>query len=355
MLPLPQVARGVHEPTARGYAEALKHRSEEDVVSQALNPQVVRRLAFIRFMYTEGLENARRAQPLGSTGLSLFHDAVEMFLLLAAEHLGVSLPKHVDFDGYFTEIAKATNMQLPARNAMRRLNNSRVNFKHHGSIPSATDLEQFRADVTTFLTDATQMVFAADFARLDMTDLVTQQGALEKLRDAEAHAGRGDHIEALALLSEAFDGLLDDYADRKRGADGSSPYMWLPRWGFSRMPLNRRDHDPKLVERTDHAFTALESLQRAMRVLAMGLDYRRYARFDLLVPHIAWFADGHRDVRPVPGLQVGDDEYEFCRQFVIETALHLAEMDFDLDVFSLWREHREHDRAAPPDGSHAGT
>jgi hypothetical protein len=200
-------------------------------VSVALSPQVVRRLAFIRFLHTEGLEHARRAQPLASTALPMFHDAVEMFLLLAAEHLGVTLPKHVDFEGYFNEITKATGLQLPARNAMRRMNNSRVNFKHHGSIPSATDLEQFRADVTTFLTDATQMIFQADFARLDMIDLVTQQSALEKLRDAEAHAGQGDYTEALALLSEAFDGLLDDYAGRKLAANGSSPYTWLPR-GF---------------------------------------------------------------------------------------------------------------------------
>jgi hypothetical protein len=88
-------------------------------------------------------------------------------------------------EGYFDEIAKVTGVQLPARSAMRRMNNSRVNFKHHGSIPSATDLEQFRADVTTFFTNATQMVFAADFTSLDIVDLVTQQDALNQLHRAE--------------------------------------------------------------------------------------------------------------------------------------------------------------------------
>jgi len=324
-------------------------------VNVALSPQAVRRLAFIRLQYTEGLDRSRRAQPLASTAVSAFHDAVEMFLLLAAEHLGVSLPKHVDFDGYFTEITKATGKQLPARNAMRRMNSSRVNFKHHGSIPSATDLEQFRADVTTFLTDATQMVFAADFERLDMIDLVPQQDAVNKLRDAETQAGKGDYTEALALLSEAFDGLLDDYAGRKLAADGTSPYTWLPSQGISRVPLNRRDHDPELAKRTDQALTALEGMQRAMRVIAMGLDYRRYVRFELLVPSIAWFMDGHRDVRPVPGQQVGDDDYQFCRQFVIETALHLAETDFDLDVSRMLSEHFERVRAAQADASDVGT
>jgi hypothetical protein len=200
-------------------------------MSQALDPNVVRRLAFIRFLYTQGLEQARRPQPLAATALPNFHDAVEMFLLLAAEHLKVNLPKGMTFDSYWDQIEKQSGTQLPGRPAMRRMNNSRVNFKHHGSIPSATDLEQFRGDVTTFLSDATQLVFAADFLNLDMIDLVTQQDAVTRLRQAEEHAGRGDYTEALALLSEGFDDLLSDYAGRKRTASGSTPYAFGPEHG----------------------------------------------------------------------------------------------------------------------------
>lgn len=108
------------------------------------------------------------------------------------------------------------------------MNQSRVNLKHHGSIPSDADLEQFRADVTTFLTDATQMVFHADFSSVDMADLVTQPEAVTLLRQAKAQAGQGDHAEALALLSEAFEYLLDDYASRKRTASGTSVFTWWP-------------------------------------------------------------------------------------------------------------------------------
>ena len=99
------------------------------------------------------------------------------------------------------------------------------------------------------------------------------------------------------------------------------------------MPLRgRREHDPELVKRTDLMLDALTSMQQAMRVVAMGLDYRRYARFEMLVPQIVWYMTGAREVRPIPGLVVGEDDYQWCRQFVIETALHLAEIDFDLDL-----------------------
>jgi len=322
-------------------------------VSQALDPTVVRRLAFIRFLCTQGQEQVRRPQPLAATALLCFHDAVEMFLLLAAEHLRVNLPRNITFEGYWDQIAQHSGTQLPGRPAMRRMNNSRVNFKHHGSIPSAIDLDQFRGDVTTFLTDATQLVFDADFHSLDMIDLVTQQDALARLRDAEAQAGQADYTEALALLSEAFDDLLSDYANRKRLSYASTAYSFGPEHGFGPFAAGRIPKiDPQFDRHIQALTDAVGQMQRALRVLAVGLDYRRYARFEMLVPPILRFADGHRDVRPVPGLAAGDEEYQFCRQFVIEAALHLAEMDFDLDLHGLWQEQQARQRqehtARPP-------
>ena len=305
-------------------------------------PSTVRRLAFIRFLYGQGLDQARRPQPLAATALLSFHDAVEMFLLLAAEHLNVSLDKNTTFDGYWTQIAAKADVQLPSRNAMRRMNLSRVSFKHHGSIPSATDLDQFRADVTTFFTDAAQAVFAADFTSTDMTDLVTQQGALAKIRDAEINASEGDYVEALALLSEAFDHLLDDYGDRKRISYDTTAFSFGPGQDFGKFAI--------LDTQTQAIADAIIPMQRALRVLAVGLDYRRYARFDMLRPRIRCFGDWHREVQPVPGLPLGDEEYQFCKLFVIETAIQLAEMDFDLNLDDLPGKHQEHQQtqAAQP-------
>jgi hypothetical protein len=315
-------------------------------VSKALDANTVRRLAFIRFLYMQGQDQAKRPQPLAATALLSFHDAMEMFLLLAAEHLKVNLPKGTTFEGYWDQIAQQSGAQLPSKPAMRRMNNSRVNFKHHGSIPSTTDLEQFRGDVTTFLADATQLVFGADFLHLDMIDLVPQQSALTRLRDGERHAGIGDDTEALAQLSEAFEELLSDYSDRKRTASGSAPYTFGPEHGFGHVTA-RPDSQfgSQLAERVQKLTDAADRMQRAIRVLAVGLDYRHYSRFEMLLPRVDYYMDGHREVHPLPGFEAGDDEYQFCRQFVIETALHLAEMDFDLDLRKIWQEHQARQRA----------
>jgi len=317
-------------------------------MSQALSPNTVRRLAFTRLLYSQGLEQARRPQPLAATALLSFHDAVEMFLLLAAEHLGVSLDRNTTFDDYWTQIAAQASVQLPSRNAMRRMNNSRVNFKHHGSMPSTGDLDQFRADVTTFLADATKGVFAADFISIDMADLIPQQAAQTRVRDSGTCARQGDYVEALALLSEALDDLLDDYADRKRTRYKRSAFSFGPESAFSEFDLREFDKVDRKLGRQIMALTdAAYEVQNAIRVIAVGLDYRRYARFDMLVPVVFRTADGERHVRSAPGLQVGDEEFQFCKLFVIESALHLAELDFDLDLGRLWDEHR---RQAPQSG-----
>jgi hypothetical protein len=317
-------------------------------VSQGLNAQLVKGLAFVRFMYSKGLEEAGRPQPFATTALLSFHDAVEMFLGLAADHLGVSLTVSVTFEGYFDQIEQNAGVKLPGRHPMRRMNKSRVGLKHHGLFPSPTDLEQFKGDVTTFLTDATKLVFKVDFLSLDMIDLVTQPNALSLLHRAEAQAGQGDYHEALALLSEAFEYLLRDYADRKRAADERSPYTL---WPHGTRTMFGQNHDRELAKRLDAVEAGLDRFQRAFRVLAMGVDYQRFARFELLVPWVLNFMDGHREVRSVPGLNVGDDEYQFCKQFVIETALHLAELDFDLDLLEVYRQHerRQQVRATEPE------
>lgn len=332
-------------------------------MSGSLDPLIVKRLAFIRFLHEQGVEQSYRPEPLVTTALLSFHDTVEGFLLLTAEYLNVPVSEKTTFEGYWGEIgAKLANgASLPMRAPMRRMNKLRVNLKHHGSFPSSADLQQARGDVATFLLDATRLVFDADFTSLDMIDLVTQPATAARLRQADTAARSGDHLEALALTREAFDELLTDYAARKRGHVGG-PYDFGPR--LLRSPaaqvrnaarLASRDGDTaalvsSVIENGKTLSTlnqAVLAIQEGLRVLAVGLDYRRYARFSMLVPQVDLMMDGSRHVHPTAGLHVADDEYAFCRNFVIEASLHLGSVDFDLDLVELWRSSQARPTAVP--------
>jgi excisionase family DNA binding protein len=52
-------------------------------------------------------------EPHSSEALLTMHDACELFLVLAAEHLNVDLPKHVQFEDYWAQIESPANVKLP--------------------------------------------------------------------------------------------------------------------------------------------------------------------------------------------------------------------------------------------------
>jgi hypothetical protein len=85
---------------------------------------------------------------------------------------------------------------------------------------------------------SSQMAFGVDFTSVDMIDLVTQQAPWRSCATLKRTRHRAITSGALALLSEAFDGLLDDHSDRKCSSSDSSPYKWWPPdWPFS-FPLD---------------------------------------------------------------------------------------------------------------------
>jgi hypothetical protein len=182
---------------------------QENPLASPLPSTTAKRLGFIRFLYIQGLEQSRQAEPLSATALLSFHDAVELFLILAGEHLNANLPTSMDFLDYWDRLTPYLPGQTPLghKRAMARMNKLRANLKHHGTIPSVSDLEQLRADVTSFLTDSTSTVFVADFERLSLTDLVTQVKVRGLVELAETYARKGEYVEALGELSKAFQAL----------------------------------------------------------------------------------------------------------------------------------------------------
>lgn len=51
-----------------------------------LDHSIIRRLAFIKYLYRIGIQQSEAAEPFASAALLTFHDAAELFLQLSAEH-----------------------------------------------------------------------------------------------------------------------------------------------------------------------------------------------------------------------------------------------------------------------------
>ncbi|MFE7779266.1 hypothetical protein ACFU5O_36465 [Streptomyces sp. NPDC057445] len=65
-----------------------------------------------------------------------------------------------------------------------------------------------------------------------------------------------------------------------------------------------------------------------MRLMALGVDFHQYQRFTQLTPAVGYYGNS---VEPrfsaEPGYAPNQEEFVFCRQFVITVALRLTEIN----------------------------
>jgi len=92
-----------------------------------------------------------------------------------------------------------------------------------------------------------------------------------------------------------------------------------------------RNVDKRIEELTNAAAT----MQRGMRVLALGIDYGRYDRFERLTPRV-WGQGEYRQVRTDADYAPTREEYDYCVQFVVTVSLRIAEVEANAVPVS-WR------------------
>jgi hypothetical protein len=176
----------------------------------------MRRLAIVKYLYTQALEQERKGGPLAGLALLPLHDAIELFLQVAAEThlLTMTSKQRTDFMEYWTAFS-AAGLPLPYEQQMRRFNSARVEVKHRGLLPIQQHIEEFRSAVTAFLTGATPKVFQIPFDSISMSSLVRSDDVRSALQAAETAAAAGEFGEALEQAAKAFRLSLRHYRDQR--------------------------------------------------------------------------------------------------------------------------------------------
>ncbi|WP_406215552.1 hypothetical protein [Streptomyces decoyicus] len=300
-------------------------------MTQPLDPLTVQRLAYVRYLYREGVEQSRQPAPLRSRAITSFHDAVENFIGLAAQHLGVDLKKNAEFLSYWEAIKPV--FELPKKDQMKRLNDARVALKHNGTFPSEHQIEQARETVVDFFTMVTPKIFGIELDTIDMVDLLTQHEVKQLLRDAQTHADIGDYVQAMAGLSLAFQALLTIY-QRGNGSTRGSAFNFGERLSALDEPCVGGTSGLKRLEKLG---SFMEITQNTLMTISLGIDYPSMARFHILTPEVHTYGNG--DKRYIVGKtleEVTSDDYDWARHFVIESGLRAAKAD-DLQVMEKKR------------------
>jgi len=180
-------------------------------------------------------------------------------------------------------------------------------------------------DVLTLLADR---VFGVRLDAVSLLLFVRDTEVRTHLELAQSNWDSGRTQEAMDELKLAFDRLVRDYERRKAWHPGKSLFSTKPSFMPSIFDLR------KAGKEMEKAFEWLESLDGWVKMLALGVDMRRYAYFDAHTPTSIYTLDGSAHLHRREGVTVTDEVFARCTKFVIDTALAFSEDDFDFDAWS---------------------
>jgi hypothetical protein len=299
------------------------------------NEITLRRLAFVKHLHSLAVKQSLLAEPIRFASLLTMHDTVELFLCIACEHLDTG-KKELRFMEYWDVLStKLESPGLTQKEAMRRLNQARVDFKHFGLMPSQIDFDGFRVTATLFLEENTPTIFGRGFDSISLVDLIESAAARESLRNAERQLGQDQTKESVASSKIAFEQILEEHGRKRSGLLG-------PNWQGNIQAVRDLTRYTNIQDLEYHArgnsalehfvdiiVRAVEALEDRVELLSLGIDGQRYSEFHWITPPV-WKngTDYHVDKRwQQQAFNVSKGRAKWCMDFVIETALILQSVD----------------------------
>ena len=296
-----------------------------------LNHLIVERLAFIKFLYQHGVELSNKPSPYNSASILMFHDSIDLFLQLAAEKLNVQIKKEKTFFWNYLNLINQqlsnNNKKLYHMNSMIRLNGARNSLKHQGRGSIKSDIESFRVTTKEFFIDNAPLIFGIEFSDISMIDMIENDKVKKILKDVRQFSKNGQFKEALERSGIAFNKLISSYEKNRKSYGVSVFDFGIKDFGFDDELGDYGKDFEKINEK-------LENIHFALKLLCFNIDYRKYAKFLHLTPHLYrgkeiygkyiayWDFTKETDFT--------EEKVEFCINFIIESALKLQEFDFKI-------------------------
>jgi len=295
-----------------------------------MEPTFLKRLSFIKYLFSIGLYQSRQPEPLYGVSILSFHDSVELFLQLSLEKLNISKNSQNFMDYWNIIDNNLNNTTLSQKESMKRLNKARVNLKHHGIIPSKLDIEVFRATTSAFFNENCPAIFRIDFDNIYLIDIIKFERSKELLKQANSNFEKGLVNESLQKIVLAFEYLISDYEESKRDRFHRSPFFFGESMRLFRSSnLGLGFHENNFVDKITES---IEAIQKAITILSFGIDYKKYVKYRSIVPTVIFTGEGTPNFCSDREMTLSKEDLDFCINFIIESALKLQEFDFELKI-----------------------
>ena len=308
------------------------NRYVQSQTNSMLNKEIlIKRLALIKYLFNLGVEQSKQQEPLSSFSILHLHDSIEMFLKLLAEHQNIK-SDNFSFLDFWTKIPSLT-----LKESMRNLNSRRVNIKHKGLLPSKSDIEISRVNSTDFFYQNTETHFNIKFDEISLLSLLNNEEVKLNLEKSILELNNSNFKESIKYVAIAFDILIHSYESSKKSWYGSSPFFFgkdLTFLSSFHIGFGKEiggNVGRKLDDFIDKVKDSLDGIQKAVKIMSFGFDYKKYSKFKLLTPTITRRFDETYVAEILGDKKWNKENCQFCIDFVIDSSLKLQEFDFDIN------------------------
>jgi hypothetical protein len=167
-----------------------------------------------------------------------------------------------------------------------------------------------------------------------LISLVQCEDARNNLEKAANLLEKIDRKGAIEKIARAFSEIIFDYEDRKKTTFRPSPFFIGENLASESVALNQIDSQA-IWEILSSIMNSVGSMQNAFKIMALGIDFRRYTKFSLLTPlvikteKIETIFENKDYTSEPPSIE----DCRFCLDFVVETAIILQEFDYTIDNY----------------------
>lgn len=290
-----------------------------------LEPSILHRLELIKALLDRAELISDEPKPFCYLSLLGFHDAVEWFLQLAGEYLGIER-KEPQFMDWWELISHQLNdsKRLGCKEQMRLLRDVRGNYKHRCIEPSDRILGEIKGNCRAFFRESTPLIFGLEFESISLLGLIESEDVRNYLISAQSNWQIGNVEESKRDLQNALQAAIDQHESFMNVTMGYRPHHFGQDMTFESAFHIFNAGDP--IERAlksmlgsfiDKTKNSLDAIRSALKIISMGLDYKSYSIFKWLTRSSSRYSEA---------ADFNEVAYRFCYDYIISSALHLQTM-----------------------------
>src|SRR6266566_3947673 len=137
----------------------------------AVLPDIRKRVLYAKYLLSRAKRDQNDRNELAVAAcLLLMHDATELLMLAATDHLGIG--SKWGFMDFWDKVKQSGHKEPGHKVPMGQLNDMRVSLKHKGILPRPQSVRDLFPRVEIFCEEVTKDLLDLDFGELSLADLV---------------------------------------------------------------------------------------------------------------------------------------------------------------------------------------